>query len=93
MYVLYMICICIYVFLYVKTRLNRYELTHLEQALVRGTEYRVQSTEIVHAQVKPWFRKEFYFHCKCMIMYEVYRYTESIAGLLRVLAALSRPES
>ena len=45
MYVLYMICICMYVFLYVKTRLNRYELTHLEQALVRGTEYRVQSTE------------------------------------------------
>ena len=41
MYVLYMICICIYVFLYVKTRLNRYELTHLEQALVRDTEYRV----------------------------------------------------
>ena len=40
-FVTYMICICIYVFLYVKTRLNRYELTHLEQALVRDTEYRV----------------------------------------------------
>ena len=51
------------------TRLNRYELTHLEQALVRGTEYRVQmyrvqSTEIVHAQVKPWFSKEFLFSQK-----------------------------
>ena len=46
MYVLYMICICIYVFLYVKTRLNRYELTHLEQALVRGTEYRVHEYRV-----------------------------------------------
>ena len=46
MYVLYMICICKYVFLYVKTRLNRYELTHLEHALVRDTEYRVHEYRV-----------------------------------------------